>query len=164
MARDPKGRLILFAAPHDAITIAYGARLAVALAAHGLKLEDRALFLPYVAHHQYLRVNQLCDVMLDTLHWSGGNTSLDAIACGLPVVTLPGRFMRGRQSAAMLGMTGVSDLVVADTAAYAEKAIALGADPQMRADVARRMREGHGELFARDEPIRALEEFLEKAA
>ena len=28
--------------------------------------------------------------MLDTLRWSGGNTSLDAIACGLPVVTLPG--------------------------------------------------------------------------
>ena len=164
MARDPRGRLILFAAPHDAITIAYGARLAMALAAHGLKLEDRALFLPYVAHHQYLRVNQLCDVMLDTMHWSGGNTSLDAIACGLPVVTLPGRFMRGRQSAAMLGIAGVPELVVGDAAAYAEKALALAADPDMRADIARRMREGHAELFGRDEPIRALEDFLRKAA
>lgn len=164
MARDPKGRLILFAAPHDSITIAYGARLATALAAHGLKLEDRALFLPYVPHHQYLRVNQLCDVMLDTMHWSGGNTSLDAIATGLPVVTLPGRFMRGRQSEAMLRITGLSELVAADAAAYAEKALAVAADPDRRADISRRMREGHAALFGRDEPIRALEEFLAKVA
>ena len=32
---------------------------------------------------------RVCDAMLDTLHWSGGNTSLDALACGLPIVTLP---------------------------------------------------------------------------
>jgi predicted O-linked N-acetylglucosamine transferase (SPINDLY family) len=29
--------------------------------------------------------------MLDSVHWSGGNTSIDAIAAGLPIVTLPER-------------------------------------------------------------------------
>ena len=51
-------------------------------------------------------INAVCDAMLDTLRWSGGNTSLDALAAGLPIVTLPGRFMRGRQSAGMLAHNG----------------------------------------------------------
>ena len=43
-----------------------------------------------VRHDDFLRINRACDVMLDTLRWSGGNTSLDALAGGLPIVTLPG--------------------------------------------------------------------------
>ena len=55
------------------------------------------IVLPAVPHDDYQRVNLACDAMLDTLHWSGGNTTLDALACGLPVVTLPGAFMITRQ-------------------------------------------------------------------
>jgi CRISPR-associated protein Csy1 len=109
-------------------------------------------------------VNASCDVMLDTLHWSGGNTSLDAIASGLPIVTQPGRFMRGRQSAAMLRMVGVGELVVEDCDAYVALAASLANDPARRADLSRRMRDGHGALFSRDEPIRALEDFLFRSA
>ena len=56
--------------------------------------------------------------MVDTLHWSGGNTSLDALACALPIVTLPGRFMRGRQSAGMLRLMGIDELVARDADDY----------------------------------------------
>ncbi len=63
-----------------------------------------------MGHADYLRVNALCDVFLDTLHWSGGNTTLDALAAGLPPVTLPGAYMRGRQSFAMLRMLGLEEL------------------------------------------------------
>ena len=72
---------------------------------------ERARVLPQLPHPDYLRVNRVCDAMLDTLHWSGGNTSLDALACGLPVVTLPGALMRGRQSAGMLRVLGVTELI-----------------------------------------------------
>ena len=59
-----------------------------------------------------LRVNRSCDVMLDTLHWSGGNTSpWTRTPCALPMVTLPGEFMRGRQSYAMLKAMGLDDLI-----------------------------------------------------
>ena len=109
-------------------------------------------------------MNQVCDVMLDTLHWSGGNTSLDALASGLPVVTLPGDLMRGRQSRAMLEMMGVDELVASDRADYVEKAVALGRDRDRRRALAERIAAARGVLFERDEPVRALEDFLERAA
>ena len=77
---------------------------------------ERTCALPQCGHDDFLRINAACDVMLDTLRWSGGNTSLDALACGLPLVTLPGRFMRGRQSAGMLELMGIHELVAADAA------------------------------------------------
>jgi len=163
MARDPDGRLVFFAAPYDTVTAAFQARLTATLASHGLRLEERAIFLPYMPHAEYLRVNTVCDVMLDTLHWSGGNTSLDALACGLPVVTLPGHLMRGRQSMAMLRLLGVDELVASDAADYVAKAVRVGTDRGFRAELSARIKAGLGTLFDRDEPIRELEDFLERA-
>jgi protein O-GlcNAc transferase len=163
MAADPRGKLVFFAAQYDAINVAFKARLVEALAVHGLQLEDRVVFLPYMSHAEYLRVNACCDVMLDTLHWSGGNTSLDAIASGLPLVTLPGALMRGRQSAAMLGLLGLEELVATDPGDYVAKAVAIAGDRDRRAAIAQRIKAAHHALFDRDEPIRALEAFLERA-
>jgi len=160
---DPRGQLVVFAAHYDAINTAFHGRLSKAFSARGLSVDERVVFLPYMTHGEYLQVNASCDVMLDTLHWSGGNTSLDAIASGLPIVTQPGRFMRGRQSAAMLGMAGVEELVVESDDAYVALAAALANDPSRRADLSRRLKEGHAALFSRDEPIRALEDFLTEA-
>jgi len=160
---DRRGQLVVFAAHYDAINTAFHRRLSKAFGSRGLSVDERVIFLPYMTHGEYLRVNASCDVMLDTLHWSGGNTSLDAIASGLPIVTQPGKFMRGRQSAAMLRMAGVDELVVEDSDAYVALATALGNDPARRSDISRRLKEGHGALFSRDEPIRALEEFLATA-
>ncbi|MEP7068661.1 MAG: hypothetical protein ABI789_05445, partial [Usitatibacter sp.] len=163
MARDPSGKLVFFAAPYDALTTAYYERLARAMASRGLAIDDRVVFLPYMTHDQYLRVNAVCDVMLDTLHWSGGNTSLDALACGLPLVTLPGHLMRGRQSAAMLRLVGVDELVAGDAEGFVAKAVEVGADRALRAQLSARITAGLGTLFDRDEAIRELEDFLERA-
>jgi predicted O-linked N-acetylglucosamine transferase (SPINDLY family) len=58
----------------------------------------------------------------------------------------------------------VDELVVADNDAYVALATALANDPARRADLSRRMKEGHGALCSRDEPIRALEDFLFRSA
>jgi CRISPR-associated protein Csy1 len=142
----------------------FRARLDAALAAAGVAFDRVRMLRPDLPHAAYMRLNSVCDVMLDSLHWSGGNTSIDAIAAGLPIVTLPGALMRGRQSAAMLGAMGLAELVVADRDAYAAKALTLGTDPEQRAQISRRMAQRRGEIFGRDEPVRALEAFLERAA
>jgi CRISPR-associated protein Csy1 len=164
LARDPEGLVILFEANQPGFAEAFATRIAPALAARGLSTERHLLFLPYMTHGQYLRVNALCDVMLDTLHWSGGNTSLDAIAMGLPIVTLPGELMRGRQSLAMLRALGLEELVARDRDDYARIATGLAGDPARRRDVVARMAARAGELFDQQAPLKALAEFLESAA
>jgi CRISPR-associated protein Csy1 len=164
IAGDPRGTAVLFASNHDAVTQALGARLGAAFRRHGMDIRERAIFLlPNVPHPTYLRLNEVCDVMLDTLHWSGGNTSLDALSMGLPVVTLPGEFMRGRQSQAMLRTLDVPQLIAKDADEYVATALRLGNDPDERRALSERIAGNRMALFERDEPIRALEDLLERS-
>ncbi len=160
LEEDPAGRLVFFEDQDPPLTRDFRARLARALAARDVS-ESRAVFLGRAGHADYLRVNALADAMLDTLHWSGGNTSLDAIAMGLPVVTLPGAFMRGRQSAAMLGLAGVPELVAKDADDYVRLAVRLGTDAAWRAAVRGKLAEGAPRLFDDPAPVEALARFLE---
>ncbi len=164
LARDPAGVAIMFPSSQEELTQAFVARFGRSLEHRGLDIRERVRFLSFVPHATYLRVNRLCDVMLDTLHWSGGNASLDALASGLPVVTLPGSLMRGRQSAAMLRRVGVPELIATSVGEYVDIATRLGRSPDERAVLSERIGHGIGELFERAEPVRALERFFERAA
>jgi predicted O-linked N-acetylglucosamine transferase (SPINDLY family) len=64
----------------------------------------------------------------------------------------------------MLRASGLEDLVAADAAGYVDKAVGLGRDDARRRDASQRIVAGRGALFGRDEPIRALEDFLARAA
>lgn len=165
LARDAKGMAVMFASTHDVLTQAFATRLARSLRKRGMDINERVHFIaPNIPHPSYLALNRACDVMLDTLHWSGGNTSLDALATGLPVVTLPGALMRGRQSQAMLRTLGLEELIASGAEDYVARAVALGGDAERRRSVSERIAARRGELFERDEPIRALESFFERAA
>jgi predicted O-linked N-acetylglucosamine transferase (SPINDLY family) len=159
LERDPDGVIVLFAGRHPNITNAIFARLAQTLRARGLEPQGRGIILPSMAHDDYLRVNMLCDVMLDTLHWSGGNTTLDALACGLPVITLPGEFMRGRQSYGMLKCMGLDELIAKDQDDYVEIAIKIGTDTAWRQQVVQRIISGSNKIFEMETSLRQMESF-----
>ncbi len=134
---DRVARIVLFENERRGATRALRTRLERALIERGAD-PAQLLFLPMTSRARYLAINAACDVMIDTLHWSGGNTTLDALRAGLPVVTCAGRHMRGRQSAAMLALAGLADaLVVAAPSALAARAVAVAADRD--AELARRI-------------------------
>lgn len=159
LSRDPDATLVMFQARNEFAQVAFQARLGPVLTHHGVS-PQRVVMLSFLTHDDYLRVNMHADVMLDCLHWSGGNTSLDAIAAGLPMVTLPGRFMRARQSAGMLRRLEVPELIAGDEADYRDIALRLGSDKPWREQMSRRIVAGHGRLFDDSEPMAALESFL----
>lgn len=157
---DPNGVVVLFAGRHPNITNTLFARLALALRARGVDPLGRGVILPSMSHDDYLRVNILCDVMLDTLHWSGGNTTLDALASCLPVVTLPGEFMRGRQSYGMLKCMGLDELIAKDQDDYVAIATRLGTDSVWRQQVAQHISANNDVIFDDEKPLRQLEQFF----
>jgi predicted O-linked N-acetylglucosamine transferase (SPINDLY family) len=160
LAATPGSRLVFFEGRHARLTAKFVTRLHAALATQGVAAADRILFQPQCSHDAYLRLNRACDAMLDTLRWSGGNTTLDAIACGLPVVTLPGRYMRARQSAAMLELAGVPELVSRDLDDYLRIASTLASDAGWRDDVSRRLVGGHARIFDDPSPLAAFASWL----
>ena len=159
LAADPEGLLVLcegFVPQHGRML---RRRLAKALAQQGVAPE-RLRLLPHLPRASFLEANRLCDVMLDTTRWSGGNTTLDALAAGLPVVTRRGRFMRGRQSAGMLEIIGLPELIAANDDEYVALALRLGRDRAWRESVSQYIRASAHRLFDDERPIDALQQFL----
>nr|WP_275994084.1 hypothetical protein [Argonema antarcticum] len=134
-------------------------RLFRAFAAVGLNSEDYCVFLTIPTRPDYLMINLLSDVFLDTLSWSGGNTALEAIACNLPIVTCPGKFMRGRHADSFLRMLGVTDTIAQTEAEYIEIAIKLGLDPVWRRQIAERIKARQDYVYDDKACVKALEEF-----
>jgi CRISPR-associated protein Csy1 len=164
LAQAPHAHLVVFRGRHPALTGAWLGRLERACRAVDAGAQGRVHILAHAAHEDYLRINRVCDVMLDTLHWSGGNTSLDAIACGLPIVTLPGRFMRGRQSEGMLQLMGITDTIAADADDYVRIAARLAHAPAERIRLRQRIEAARHVLFDDPAPVAAFAQALEALA
>lgn len=109
--KDPKGVLVMV----DGQFKNWAEQVKANLQTHGKGLAIRIHFVPPQQHDDFLSLIMLADVMLDTPHFSGGNTNYEAFAFGTPVVTLPGAFMRGRVTQALYNKMGVTDCI-AETA------------------------------------------------
>jgi protein O-GlcNAc transferase len=131
-----------------------------AFAAEGLDARDHRIILPRLGTMAYLNLNLLSDVFLDSVEWSGGVTTLEAIACGLPIVTVAGTFMRGRHSAAILSQPAASETIARDEDSYVQIAVRLGLDRSWRAQVLERMAAGRARLYSDRRCVVALEEFF----
>lgn len=137
-------------------------RLQRAFAKFDLNSDDYCVILPRQKTQDYLQLNLLSDIFLDTFSWSGGNTTLEAIACNLPIVTCPGEFMRGRHSYGILKMLGVTDTIAQTQDEYIEIAVRLGLDPQWREKIVQKMIERHGNLYDDTTCVEALEDFYRR--
>jgi CRISPR-associated protein Csy1 len=156
----PRAHLVLFQGRHPTLSATFTERLRAACTAIGVDLDARIHMLEQCSHDDYLRINACCDAMLDTSRWSGGNTALDALACALPIVALPGGFMRGRQSMAMLQQIGAGDLVARDDADYVAMAARVATDSDWRQSLRARIVEGREKLFDDPAPTAAVAESL----
>lgn len=136
-------------------------RLNQAFANYGLNYQDYCLHRKVDERFDYLMLNQLSDVFLDTFTWSGGNTSLEAIACNLPIVTCPGEFMRGRHADSFLKLMDLTETIAKNEAEYIEIAVKLGLDPQWKKSISQQMSERHHLIFDDHVCVAGLEEFYQ---
>lgn len=146
---------------HDSyyITEIFRKRLRNAFAKLNLNSEDYCVICPRMNSNDYFNINQISNVFLDTLSWSGGNTTLEAIACNLPIVTCPGEFMRGRHSYAILQMLGVTETIARTEAEYIDIAVKLGQDNNWRNSLVKKIIEHHPYLYDDKTCVEALENF-----
>ena len=150
-------------AKSQAVTDAFRERLSAAFAAAGLDAARHVVILPPMSQQDYLNAVGLADVLLDTIGWSGGKSTLDCLAADPAIVTLPGRFMRGRHTAAILQRIGCSETIAGSVDEYVSIAVRLARDPAWCAAVRQAVAAGKSRAFDDLTYVRALEDFLSAA-
>lgn len=144
----------------SAVSRQFQARLARAFERAGANSENRIRMLPRLDQQAFYAMYRAADIYLDSHAWSGCNTTFEALACGLPVVTWPSRMMRGRHSAAILRQAGLDSFVADSADAYVELAVHLGRDRSFRDDATRLVGANSCKVFDDPAPIDSLAEFL----
>jgi predicted O-linked N-acetylglucosamine transferase (SPINDLY family) len=136
-------------------------RLEQAFAGAGLEAAAFLAWVPWLDRASFHGLLQQADVYLDTLGFSGFNTALQAIECGLPIAAWEGQFLRGRLASGVLRRMGLDELVAGTQADYVQTVVRLAQDAAYWGDVRERMVAARERLYNDAEPVRALERFLE---
>ena len=139
-------------------------RLRDAFAREGLDFSRFVALLPWQSRPSFYGLMMRADVCLDTIGFSGFNTAMQAVECGLPIVAWEGRFLRGRLASGIMKRIGLPELVARSESDYVGLAVRLCRDADFRGRVRERIEAGRNVLFEDEVPIRALEDFLERAA
>ncbi len=145
------------------VTQCFRDRLFKRFADYGLDPEYHCVVLSSLPHERFIAAAGQADIALDTLGWSGGKSTLDILDQDLPIVTLPGPFMRGRHTAAMFELMGIRDTIADGLDEYVATAVALAKDGRKRAELRQRIHDRKHVLYNDQAYIAALEEFILKA-
>ncbi|MBE7218895.1 MAG: hypothetical protein INR64_10535, partial [Caulobacteraceae bacterium] len=146
----------------DELTLRLRDRLARAFAERGLDAGRFCVILPRLAPDAFASAMAASDVVLDSLGWSGCNSLLEALACGLPAITLEGGSLRARHGAALLRAAGSAAFVCTTVDDYVALAVRLARDPRARRRNAERPRRLAAWLSS-EASTRALEDMLTDA-
>ncbi len=157
----PQARFHIAASPRAHIREALAARIGVAFAAHNLDASRHVHMLGQLPEAEFLAMAASMDINLDSVGWSGGVSSLDLLAQDLPTITVDTPTLRGRQTAAMLQLIGVPELVCPDADAYVERAVVLGRDRDHREHLRERIAAAKHGLYDDRKPVHAFAELLE---
>jgi len=135
-------------------------RLHEAFAAAGLDGNDYLVLQPWMsrpAFHEFLRT---ADLYLDTIGFSGFNTVMQALECGLLVVSCRGRFQRGRLGSGILERLSLPGLVADSVRAYIDLVVSLAESGAARMQVRERLRANLPNAYRDQSSVEALQRFL----
>lgn len=156
-------QLIFFRHPEILSGILRG-RLERTFLEQGLDFDRHVRFVPHQPIATFHGLLSRANVALDTIGFSGYNTAIQAIECGLPLVTLEGRFLRGRLASGILRQLRVTDLITQTPDDYVNLCERLVMDKAFNERIRTELVQRRAILYGDVAPVRHLEEVIEKAA
>jgi protein O-GlcNAc transferase len=159
--RVPRSRLVFFRTRPEALAEKLRERLRESFRRAGVDFERQVIFLPWQSRGSFRALLKRADLYLDTIGFSGFNTAVQALECGLPIVAREGRFLRARLASGVLRHLGLDELVAPSDEAYVELAATLAADRERRLALRKRIEAGRQRLYRDAEPLDALQRFIE---
>jgi predicted O-linked N-acetylglucosamine transferase (SPINDLY family) len=92
---------------------------------------ERVVFAARESLPAYLARYRLADLFLDTRWFNAHTTAIDALRCGVPVLTLAGETMSSRLGASVLTAAGLSELITGSTEEYEARAVELASNSDL---------------------------------
>lgn len=125
---------------------------------------DRLIFAPRVDLETHYRRLAFVDVALDTWLYGGHTTTIDALWCGVPVVTRIGPTFSSRVAASILRAAALEELIAEDEDAYVDIAARLALNHDERAALSAAIHEKieAGEAFDSTSYARSFEDAIER--
>ncbi len=155
-----RGRLVFFRSRVAAMDRALEARLRAAFARAGTNFDAHVSIIQTLDRPRYYALMRRSALLLDTLGFSGFNTAIQAIECGLPVLAYEGEFMRGRLASGLLRRLDLPELVATTPRQFIDRAVDLARDAGNRDKLRAAMVRRRPLLFNDLSAIRALEDCL----
>jgi protein O-GlcNAc transferase len=157
---DPTGWIILF----EGQSTDWSSQLRQRWAESFPDLNERVIFIPRQSFSTYLRLIAHFDIFLDTTPFGSGMTFYQSLAYGIPTVTCPGKFMRGRFVAGIYRWLGIQDApIVTDINDYAACAVNYAVDSVRRDFFRQQVQEKISMLYNDELALREYETFFEQA-
>jgi tetratricopeptide (TPR) repeat protein len=127
----------------------------------GISFDKHILFLPPLSRQGFSALMKQSVALLDTIGISGFNTAMQAIGCGLPIITREGSFMRTRCASAILRILGLNELIAKSEKDYINLAEKVVLDQEFRSRIKAKILLNENLLYKDIGPVRALEDFFE---
>ena len=146
----------------NSVTSIFKDRISKLFKKEGYDFERYSYFHPKCSEEEFLGLVEESDVILDSLNWSGGNTSLEAISLNKPIITYPTAFMRGRHTYGILKILDIQETIAISKKNYVEIAVKLASDNKFRKSIIDKIKKNKNKLFNDVEPLNSLEEVIRK--
>jgi protein O-GlcNAc transferase len=160
----PDAQLVFFRPSVATLANLLEVRITKQFEAAGLNVMDHVRFIRWLNFHEFHCLLRHADVMLDTIGFSGYNTAVQAIECGLPVVTREGRFLRGRLASGVLRRMDLTELIVQTKADYVNLVVRLVTDRDYQAHIRQEIQQRRSVLFDDQSAMGPFQDFLESVA
>ena len=135
-------------------------RLDASFANSGLNVNDYVVFMPWLNPQEFYGLMHSVDLFMDSLGFSGFNTAMQALECGLPIVTKHGGFLRGRFASGILNKMGMIECISHTDQDYIDLVVKVATTPELAHRLKQEIVQKRHILFNDLSPIRAFEEFL----
>lgn len=153
---DPDGEIVLLEAPFKEWTSSLRRRFRRTLP----NLDRRIRFLPTLSRDDFLSLLRVSDVVLDPIHFGGGNSSIETLGVGTPLVTLEGKFLRSRITSGLFRQIGLEAMVASNPQSYCEMAIKIATNSKYRGEIKELMGFASDRFFGDHRPAEELSAFL----
>lgn len=153
-------KLVFFQGTEVGLAALLEQRLRASFAAAGVSFDDCVRFIPWQSQPAFFALLDRADVYLDTIGFSGFNTTMQAIERGTPVVAFEGEFMRGRFASAILRQMGLDEWVATSTEQYVQLVERIVLDKSLRRSVHKQIIDRRRPLFDDRQTVAALGDLL----